>query len=216
MHSALFRLFTLILHIAFTTTALPAQKKSNEMTAAQVLQIVPKSKHCSSSMNECATNIQATPFLNAAMSKYDITNPMEKASVLALIAFESGDFKYNINHFPAPGHPGQGTRNMQSASYNLEYAKSIPELASKTSYTSTEGLSPDQLNEIRALVLPDEYSWASAAWYLTQQSSCSDARQALQAGSDEGFAAHMRCVGISNIGNDRISYWQAAKKALIP
>merc|ERR1712110_495347 len=103
---------------------------------------------------------------------------------------------------------------MQSPAYNLEYVKSIPELASRTSATSIQGLSPTELNEIRALVLPDEYSWGSAAWFLTQQKECADARKALQAGGDDGFTAHMTCVGVAPIGDDRLAYWRAARLAL--
>ncbi|CAD6505596.1 BgTH12-01086 [Blumeria graminis f. sp. triticale] len=189
------------------------QLRDNEITSAQILQVAPGSDSCPSPSDECATSAQAAPFLNAAMSKYSINSLSEQASILALIAFESGNFKYNINHFP--GNPGQGTRNMQSASFNLQYVKSIPELASQTTYTSTDGLNSDQLNQIRALVLPDDYTWASAAWFLTQQSACADARRTLQASNgDEGFTAHMRCVGISDINESRMAYWRAARTAL--
>ncbi|KAI0996017.1 hypothetical protein K3495_g12164 [Podosphaera aphanis] len=186
--------------------------REDAISVSQLLKIAPSSESCPSPPGECATSSQAVPFLNNAMSKYGITTPGEKASILALIAFESDNFKYNTNHFPAPGHPGQGTRNMQSAAFNLEYIKSIPDLASQTSYTSTEGLSPTQLNEIRALVLPDEYTWATGAWFLTQQKSCADARTALQAGNDNGFTAHMQCVGVSPT-EERLAYWRAAKSA---
>ncbi|KAI1003962.1 hypothetical protein K3495_g4248 [Podosphaera aphanis] len=194
-----------------TTPILP---RADEITPAQLLKIVPGSDSCPSPPGECATSSQAAPFLNQAMNKYGIKSPGEKASIIALIAFESGNFKYNTNHFPAPGNPGQGTRNMQSAAYNLAYAKSIPELAAKTQATSTKGLSPAELNEIRALVLPDKYSWASGAWFLTQQPECADARKALQAGGDDGFMAHMKCVGVAPAGDDRLAYWKAAKSAL--
>ena len=81
--------------------------------ADQILQIAPKSSTCEGAPapDECATNVQAAPFLISAMSKYEIYSVPEIAAVLSVIAFESGDFKYNTNHFPAPGRPGQGTRD---------------------------------------------------------------------------------------------------------
>jgi hypothetical protein len=195
-----------------------AFETSNRPSAADVLlKIAPTSNTCSDAAfpSECATNVQAAPFLVNAMSQYNITNPHEIAAVLALIAFESGDFKYNINHYPAPGRPGQGTRNMQMASYNLMYAKSIPALAGKlnaiTTASSTTGLSDDQLNAIRALVLPDPSTWASGAWFLTSQ--CASARAAIQAGGDAGFSAYMACIG-TTATSDRLAYWQRADAAL--
>ncbi|KAH7370550.1 hypothetical protein BKA65DRAFT_385501 [Rhexocercosporidium sp. MPI-PUGE-AT-0058] len=179
--------------------------------ADQVLQIAPTSNTCSGAPfpDECATNIQAAPYLISAMSKYEIWSVPEIAAVLSLIAFETADFKYNTNKFP--GRPGQGTRNMQVATYNLQYAMSIPELAPKlsaiTTSSSVTGLSDDQLNAIRALVLPDEYSWASGAWFLKTQ--CANIRPALQTGSQAGFEAYMGCVGVT-ADADRLAYWNRA------
>ena len=99
--------------------------------------------------------------------------------------------------------------------FNLMYAKSIPALKDKlnaiTTASTTSGLSDDQLNAIRALVLPDEYSWASGAWFLTSQ--CASARPAIQAGGDAGFAAYMGCVG-SPVTPERKAYWDKASAAL--
>lgn len=101
------------------------------------------------------------------------------------------------------------------ANYNLLYAKSIPalstQLAAITTADSTDGLSDDELNAIRALVLPDEYAWGSAAWFLTTQ--CASARPTLQAGGQAGYEAYMSCVGTSAT-SDRLAYWSAANTAL--
>jgi hypothetical protein len=198
----------------FTTSTLSPRQASS--AADQILKIAPKSSTCAGAPfpSECATNVQAAPFLIAAMGKYQITSPNEIAAVLALVAFESGDFKYNTNHFPAPGRPGQGTRNMQMPNYNLMYARSIPELADKlnaiTTATSTSGLSDDKLNAIRALVLTDDYAWASGAWFLTSQ--CASSRAAIQAGGNAGFSAYMGCVGAA-ADSDRLAYWTRASAA---
>jgi len=103
---------------------------------------------------------------------------------------------------------------MQMASFNLMYARSIPELAGKlnaiTTATSTTGLSDDQLNAVRALVMTDEYAWASGAWFLTSQ--CANVRSAIQAGGDAGFSAYMGCIGTS-VTPDRLAYWTRANEA---
>ncbi|RDL38474.1 Uncharacterized protein BP5553_02814 [Venustampulla echinocandica] len=187
------------------------------VSAADILlKIAPSSNTCTGAdvPSECATNVQAAPYLIAAMAQYKIFNPHEIAAVLSLVALESGEFKYSTNHFPAPGRPGQGTRNMQMPNFNLMYAKSIPELAAKvgaiTTASTTSGLSDDQLNAIRALVLPDAYSWGSAPWFLVTQ--CPDSRKAIQAGGPAGLAAYMACVGTS-VTDDRTKYYTRATEA---
>jgi hypothetical protein len=104
---------------------------------------------------------------------------------------------------------------MQMGNFNFEYAKSIPALASSlnaiTTASSSEGLTDDQLDSILALVLPDEYSYASAAWFLTTQ--CASARPALQAGGLPGYQAYLSCVG-TTATSDRLAVWQSALTAL--
>lgn len=89
--------------------------------------------------------------------------------------------------------------------YVLLYAQSIPELA-----TSLTAVSSTDLNGILALVLPDKYTWASAAWYLTSQ--CANVRPAIQAGGQAGFEAYMGCVGTPSTP-ERVAYWTRANAA---
>ncbi len=125
------------------------------------------------------------------------------SAILALMAFETAEFKYNRNHFP--GRPGQGTRNMQMGGYNVLYALSIPELQAKVKEIAgvqgeatleiANGLGEDVLDKVLELVLEDKYSWGSALWfYLTY---CGDARDAVKTGSEAGFEAYMQCVGVT-------------------
>ncbi|KAG0648174.1 hypothetical protein D0Z07_5849 [Hyphodiscus hymeniophilus] len=192
-------------------------RQAGSSAATQLLQIAPTSNTCSGAAfpSECATADQAAPYLISAMSTHGITCPPEIAALLSLITYETGDFKYAINHYPAPGRPGQGTRNMQMSNYNLLYARSIPALAPSlaaiTTAESTDGLSDDELNAVRALVLPDEYAWASAAWFLKTQ--CASVRPQLQAGGQAGFAAYLGCVGTSAT-SDRLAYWTRANTAM--
>src|SRR5271167_622786 len=123
-----------VLATAFTNAALipgpPSLKiprAGGSSAASQLLEIAPGSANCNTAVNsECATADHAAPFLISAMQTYCIYQPPEIAAVLSLIAYETADFMYNINHFP--GRAGQGTRNMQMADFNLQYALSIPEL----------------------------------------------------------------------------------------
>lgn len=196
--------------------ALPSPRVLSRATQAAdiILQIAPTSNTCDNApaAGECATNVQAAPYLISAMTQYGIYSVPEIAAILALISYESGEFKYNTNHYP--GRAGQGTRNMMMPNYVLLYAKSIPALATPlaaiTTSDSITGLSDDQLNAIRALVLPDAYTWGSGAWFLTTQ--CASARPALQAGGEAGFAAYMSCLGVTAT-SDRLAYWTRANTA---
>jgi hypothetical protein len=68
------------------------------------------------------------------------------------------------------------------------------------------------LNAVRALVLPDQLSFASAAWFLVTQCP-PEVRTQLQTGSDAGWAAYITtCLGTEP--GPRQAYWQAAVKAL--
>jgi hypothetical protein len=200
--------------IAIPSASFLAPRAGSESAASQLLAIAPTSMTCDGAPfpSECATAEQAAPLLIAAMQTYGITSPPELAALLSVIAFETGDFKYNINHYP--GRAGQGTRNMQMANYNLLYAQSISALSSKlnaiTTASSTTGLSDDQLDAIRALVLPDEYSWGSAAWYLTSQ--CADVRSQIQTGGHTGYTAYLSCIG-TQMTEDRMTYWVRANNA---
>ena len=101
------------------------------------------------------------------------------------------------------------------AQYNLLYARSIPELAvgvnSITQADSVDGLSDDELNAIRALVLPDAYSWGSAAWFLTSQCG-QDVRTGLQTGGESGWEGYLGCVG-TQATDDRRAVWERANEA---
>lgn len=198
---------------SFNTTNLKPRTAAS--AASQLIIIAPNSDSCASApiANECETAVTAAPFLINAFEKYAVYEAPEMAALISLIAYETDGFQYAINHFP--GRAGQGTRNMQMSNYNLMYAQSIPALkaplAAITSATSTTGLSDDVLNAIRALVLRDEYAWASAAWFYTTQ--CDTAvRTALQAGGQAGYEAYLGCVG-TTASQDRLDYWSRANTA---
>jgi hypothetical protein len=211
-----------ILAMATLTTSTPIPQPSfltprapGDSAVSMLLEIAPTSNTCAGAPvpSECATATQAAPYLITAVSQYGITSAPEIAALLSLIAFETGDFKYNINHYP--GRAGQGTRNMQMPDYNLQYALSIPALVGQvqaitSQTTTTTGLSDSQLNAIRALVLPDQYTWASAAWFYTTK--CASVRSQVQAGGQAGLNAYLGCVG-TTATSDRLAYWTRANTA---
>ena len=204
------------------------------ITAQQLLVISPGANTCNGSpyIDECRTAAQAAPLISAAFGAYDVNTPGEAAALVSLMAFESGDFKYQKNHFPAPGRPGQGTRNMQSAAFNFEYASSIPALHSSLATLTGAGagapspaastLSSDTQNAIRQLVLADQYDFASAAWFLTTQcgSTGAGAGQDIRAGlqtippSEAAWEAYITsCVG-TTVTDARKAYWNRAVASL--
>lgn len=161
--------------------------------------------------NECRTASQAAEPILTAFSKYQITNANEQAAVIALMLYESGEFKYNWGHFVAGEDvhtPGKGTRNMQSADYNEKYARTL--------FSSSEvdaAKSKDPNDGVLQLVSPDEPSFGSASWFLTSQCTASQ-RTALQSGSQDGFEQYVSvCIG-GTMDQDRIDYWTKAKAAL--
>ncbi|KAF4824097.1 hypothetical protein CGCTS75_v010103 [Colletotrichum tropicale] len=204
--------------LAGLALASPVAVRNNNATAI-LLAVAPTSSTCDGAAfpDECATAEHAAHFVPAAMQKYAVYRPGEIAALLSLMAFETGDFKYNRNHYPAPGRPGQGTRNLQMPKYNLLYALSIPELKDKATAIAGSAdadgstLSDDKKNEVLALVMPDEYAWGSAAWYLTTYCDQST-RDELAEGTVRGFTLYMECIGTSGT-EDRVAYWTRAKAA---
>ncbi|KAK2756496.1 hypothetical protein FQN54_005389 [Arachnomyces sp. PD_36] len=174
----------------------------------QLITIAPESSTCQSApaAGECRTAAQAVPHIVKAFQTYNIASPGEQAALISLMAFETADFKYNINHFP--GVPGQGTRNMQSPDYNVLYAKSIPALE--------KDLAPiiEQPKAVLDLLLTDDdYDFGSAAWFLATQ--CPEKiRAGLRAGTEEGWRGYITsCVG-TTVTEDRKVIWERARKAL--
>jgi len=112
MHSILTT--SLILSLALFSTAAPIPfslaTKDTSLTEAQLIQIAPQSKSCDNppAKGECATAKTAAEFTSQSFNTYKVTSKAEQAAILSLMAFESGDFKYNKNHFP--GTPGQGSK----------------------------------------------------------------------------------------------------------
>ncbi|KAH6984516.1 hypothetical protein BKA56DRAFT_630929 [Ilyonectria sp. MPI-CAGE-AT-0026] len=175
-----------------------------------IAEIAPGSESCDAANTECRTAAQAGPLIANAMGKYGIYNVNQMAAIVALMAFESVDFAYK--HNVSPGRPGQGTANMQMAAYNLLYAKSLDGVKDKVAgISSVDGLSDDKLNEILALVTPDEYNFGSGPWFITTQCEAS-VLTGLATDIDTGFQSYMDCVG-TTLTDERTAYLTRAKEA---
>lgn len=196
---------------ALTNVAARADN-AHDTLAAQLLTIAPDTSSCDGAKypNECRTATQAAGPIHCSFQNYTITNVNEQAAVISLMLYESGEFKYNWGHFVggADVHtPGKGTRNMQSASYNEQYART---LFSSDAVTQAKASGDDGVLQ---LVSPDIPSFGSAAWFLTTQCEAS-VRTALQTGSQDGLEQYVSgCIG-GTMDQSRIDYWTKAKAAL--
>jgi len=179
---------------------------------SQLLSIVPTASTCGGAPipSECATAAEAVGPIISSFANYSILTAPEQAALLSWMAYESAEFKYNQNHFPAPGTPGQGTRNMMSPSFVQEYASSIPELAGQVA-----GKDPV---DVLKLVQPDQYSFATAAWFYSTHCDA-EVKQGVQAQGQAGWEAFItQCVGTTvdegTGSTSRTAYWQRACQAL--
>ncbi|THC91925.1 hypothetical protein EYZ11_008611 [Aspergillus tanneri] len=178
---------------AASASVLP-RSGSVHISTEQIEAIAPTSSSCDSppSPGECATAEQAAKNIAASFETYRVTSLAEQAAVIGLMAFESGDFKYNRNHYP--GVPGQGT--------------SIPDIADKLAQVGS-----DPAGVLDILLNDEAYDFGSGAWFLTTQCT-QHVRTQLQSGSEAGWAAYISsCVG-TGANEARKAYWTRAVQAL--
>ncbi|KAL7271379.1 hypothetical protein RUND412_005869 [Rhizina undulata] len=226
-----------IISYIITSTRIPSAFESSiiigELSAAQILAAAPSSASCATPMfaaNECVTAADAAPLINKAFQTYGFNTLGQKAALLGLMSLESVDFQANINHYPEPGRPGQGTKAMVMFNYIYEYAYAQPELQDQVLQLSggqkLEGLTANNISsvpdstqsQIRALVLPNQYTFGSAPWYLASSSDCPTGTAASLSNSGySGFTSYVsQCVGAGEATSDRLAKWCAAVNALKP
>ena len=199
-------------HLLLTALSalLPLTTASFTLSSQQLLAIAPKSASCapnSQYSDECVTATTATGPINKSFSTYSISTPGEAAALIATMAYESGSFEYCIHHFPGPV-PGQGTRNMQGYTFNLEYARSLGALSGVLAGAEAQG--PDAV--LQLLIVNAEYDFGSAAWFYTSQCGAS-VKSGLQAGTQAGWEAYMGCIG-AEASDDRTALWTTAMQVL--
>jgi hypothetical protein len=204
--------FSSILYLALAarlSTASPF-KRANAITASDITKIAPSTSSCANppAPGECRTASQAAPYVAISFTNFGIEDFNTQAALLSLMLYESGDFQYAINHYP--GVPGQGTRNMQTPQYNLEYAKWLATTCTNCGITSKE-VAAAQNNpvEVLKLVNTDELGFGSAAWFWSTQ--CDESvKQGLKAGTEAGWEAYIsQCVG-TTVTEERTAIWRKA------
>lgn len=198
-----------ILTLAITTKAIPlVRKQATRISPTNLITIAPDTASCDGAPfpEECVPASAAAPNIAQSFSLFSIDSFGAQAALVAIMLFESGDFKYKINHFP--GVAGQGTRNMQSPAFNANYADWI--VANGQDDSITQGSVAAAANDPAALldlINTDEWSFASAAWFVSTQCDASHI-QALGNGSQASFEAYLTgCVG-TTVTEDRIAGWE--------
>ncbi|KAJ2672418.1 hypothetical protein GGI25_005127 [Coemansia spiralis] len=199
-----------------TPTPLPTSSTTGnvyQITLAQLNKAIPDRQSdasCSSAAypSECVPNSRAVAAINKALTKYGITKRGEAVAVIALMAFESNSWLYNINHWP--GTPGQGTRNMQQYNFNKEYAQLLHPTEASQALSSSNPMA-----SVLALVLNDDDSFGSGFWYLVKKASKYHNSGKLADGNQNDFQDYVvNGVGAS-WSNDRLTIWQSVDAALV-
>ncbi len=186
---------------------------TSSVTAELLSQIAPATASCSGAdfPEECADAATAATALNKSFDTYGIKTVGEKAALIAYTLFESGNYKYNKNHFP--GRPGQGTRMMAMPNYIAKYATAV---AGADAYAAASAVGGDAgLNAVLALVnSDDEKSFGSAAWFYSTQCSA-DVKAGVAAETIDGWHNFLTvCVG-TGLDPTRDTPWVAAKAAIL-
>jgi hypothetical protein len=207
-----FSVATIALGLAATASAI-------DLDATRIIEhIAPESKPGAACKNvegkrpeDCRTSVQVGPLAVAAMYRYGVYELGPIAAVLSNMVHESGAFKYKRN---LSERPGQGTANMQMAGFNLEYAKSLPEIRDQFSaFTSVESMTPEDLSKLLDVVTVDDYNFGTGPWYYTQHCTA-EQKAKFKVSADDGFDAFMECLGVPLPAEDaRVKRWNLAKEA---
>ncbi|OAL07468.1 hypothetical protein IQ06DRAFT_289190 [Phaeosphaeriaceae sp. SRC1lsM3a] len=185
---------------------------ASAVTAEQLIKIAPATASCSGAdfPEECADATSVAAAINKSFETYKITSKGEQAALIAYMVFESGNFKYNKNHFP--GRPGQGTRMMAMPPFVEKYATAIAGAEAVATAKAVGG--DDGLKAVLALVNSNEEKAAgSAAWFLT--STCTpEVRKGLEAETIDGWHNFLTQCVETTAAPERDPSWTAAKQAL--
>jgi hypothetical protein len=197
--------------LATTTTAAPTNPPCGPacVTAQNLIAIAPETTTCASAPfpAECAPADIAAPNIAASFHRFHITSFGAQAALVALMLFETADFRYKINH--SPGVPGQGTRNMQSPAFNAQYAAWIAATGADPAVTdaSVAAAKAQGPAALLDLVNDDRWGFASAAWFLSEKCDKGVA-EALADGQQGSFEKYLTgCVG-TTVTQDRIDGWK--------
>jgi len=217
---------SLFLASLVVSTPIPRANPST-VTACQLKTIDNRTVTCFNATfpDECATADRAAGPITRGFERFEITTPGEKAALVSLMLFETGGLKANRNHFPTPGNPGQGTRSLMNFPFVFKYALDIPAVAPQaqkllpqfnaaSNFTDLSNVDPTTKNAVLALVLDDDNSFASVAWFLKASGVCNSTFvDGLKAGTVAGWESYITgCVG-TTVTDDRRALYDASLKA---
>ena len=204
-----------------------AEMVIGDITADQVSKFAPGTSACTTSTLECTSCQDTANGLNDAFKTYGFTTLGQKAGIIAYMAFESVDFAYNTNQFP--GRPGQGTKCMLMPPHLYNFAISFPELKPQVeslspsaakdgvTYGNYDALFSEDTtrNQIRALVLPNEYTFKCATWFMTSYTAVTCDKTVLDEGLS-GFKKTMKsCFGVDvDVTPERTAKYCSTMKVL--
>jgi hypothetical protein len=100
----MFTLASLIAALAATSyiqaTVIPRQSTAGPITEAQLLAIGPSMSACNATApfaDECRTAANSVDFVNKGFVSFNVTTIGEKAALLSLMLFETGNFRFQKN-----------------------------------------------------------------------------------------------------------------------
>ncbi|CAK4028201.1 Hypothetical predicted protein [Lecanosticta acicola] len=179
-----------------STWALPLPDSgANSISEEDLVNIAPITAACDGTWGgECRPASEAAPAISQSFVDYAVKTFNTQAALVALMLYESANFKYAKNHYP--GIPGQGTRNMMSPTNVEKYAEWL------VTNQPDSGITAQEISEAKAqgptavldlVNATNELSFGSAAWFLTTQCD-SSVRAALDAGT--GWEQYLTsCIG---------------------
>lgn len=116
-------LLPLSLPLLSTALPTPATGSDTGITASQITTIAPKSQSCVNApvpkggAPECADAQEAAVNIAKSFETYKVTSRAEQAAVIALMAFESEEFRFNRNQ--VPGVEGKGSEFLFPSLYQI-------------------------------------------------------------------------------------------------
>ncbi|KAJ2495548.1 hypothetical protein GGH96_006355, partial [Coemansia sp. RSA 1972] len=157
---------------------------------------------------ECALNSEVLVSINQAIRQYGVSARGEIVATLAWMLFESGNWQYNINHFP--GNIGQGTRTMMTWEYVAEYAQTLhPDAYAKVLGSDTVSAADNTTKtDVIDLVLNNNDSFGSGFWYLTTQAASFHGNaNCLRDGNQADFQKYVEDGIITTWTTEREAIW---------
>ncbi|KAJ1977618.1 hypothetical protein H4R35_002223 [Dimargaris xerosporica] len=157
---------------------------------------------------ECRTLDQALGPLNDSFAKYGLKARGQVAAVLSILDFESEGFQFSTNLV----NKGQGTFAQLMYPHIKTYAQSIPELKAKLdeiAQTDSSLASDKSMDAVLKLVIVDDYSFASAAWFLAQSPECPrDTMKTLESETEDAYKTYLEKCIQTTVTDERIKGWK--------